>query len=59
MDLRYSELRPIFDFVRIKIELRMAATQAEIDRLLAEEQAWLNMHPLWREHLTRKERSKP
>jgi hypothetical protein len=54
MKLRYSELEPIFHFVRLKRELRLATTQAELDRLLAENMEWLNMHPLWREHLSRK-----
>jgi hypothetical protein len=58
-NLRYSQLQPIFDFVRIKRELRMASNKAELDRLLAEQEAWLNMHPLWREHLRGKGESKP
>jgi hypothetical protein len=55
MKLRYSELQPIFDFARIRREMRIAANQAERDRLQAEHEAWLKLHPLWREHLTRKQ----
>jgi hypothetical protein len=54
MKLRQSELAPIFEFVRIKRELRIAANQAERDRLQAEHEAWLGMHPLWREHLAKR-----
>jgi hypothetical protein len=49
--LRASELIAINEFVMRKIQLRITRNQAERDRLVAEQQAWLNMHPLWRAHL--------
>jgi hypothetical protein len=56
MKLRYSQLQPIFEFARIKRDRRIARAQAERDRLQAEHDAWLNMHPLWRDRLTRKQK---
>jgi hypothetical protein len=50
-NLRASELIAINEFVATKIQLHIARNQKERDRLLAEQEAWLNMHPLWRAHL--------
>jgi hypothetical protein len=54
MNLTHSELQPIFEFARIKVEMRIASKQAKMERLRAEEKAWLDAHPLWREHVMRK-----
>ena len=50
MRLRCAELQPLFEFVRIKRKLLLACNQAERDRLRAGEEAWTNMHRLWREY---------
>jgi hypothetical protein len=55
MQMRHSELQPIFEFVKLKRDLRIAANQKERDRLKAEQQQWLDMHPLWRQHLEAKQ----
>jgi hypothetical protein len=57
MELRYSELQPIFEFARLRRDLRIARNRAERDRLQAEHDAWINTHPLWREHVLRKRRT--
>ncbi len=54
MKMRHSELQPIFEFARIKVDLRIATKQKDRDRLMAEHQQWLDMHPLWRAHLEAK-----
>jgi hypothetical protein len=54
MKMRHSELQPLFEFTRIKLDLRIATNTKERDRLLRERQEWLDMHPLWRERLTAK-----
>ena len=54
MKMRYSELQPVFEFVGIKRDLRIERNQKERDRLMQEQKEWLDMHPLWREHLEAK-----
>jgi hypothetical protein len=57
-EMRPSELEPIFAFAKLKLELRRAQSQAEIDELEAQRAAELAAHPLWREHLNRKQSTK-
>jgi hypothetical protein len=49
--MRHSEIQPLFTFADIKIRLGIETSQAEIVRLEAERDAWLDAHPFWRAHM--------